>query len=111
MKTVELTDKQASVVVSALDLYLRLGLGQTWAMAEALVELHPDKKFDAWGLREKYTDAIQLDLFGFTPTSSYGISNGNVSDRTKIAFDIEQTIRGRQSLHMGSEPIPTVTST
>jgi hypothetical protein len=111
MKTIELTDHQARIVVAALDLYIRLGLGQIWAVPEALVELHPAKQFNVWELREKYTDAIQLELFDFSPTASYGITHALVADRTKIAFDLEQTIKGRQSLHLGSEPIPKVVST
>jgi hypothetical protein len=106
--TITLTAKQARIVARALDTYLRLGLGQIWTVAERLEELHPAKKFCHWEIRKKWTDAMTADLLGFTPGGSYGISNPLVHDDAKIAYDIEQAMRGTHILHMGSEPIPTV---
>lgn len=107
--TITLTDKQTRILVRALDTFLRLGLGQLWTIGERLEELHPGKQLDHWDIREKWTDAMTSALFGFSKGSSYGIGNHLVHDDAKVAFDIEQTMRGQQSLHMGSEPIPHIT--
>lgn len=107
--TITLTDKQAAIVVRALDTFLRLGLGQIWTVAERLEELHPEKQLHHWDIREQWTDAMTTALLGFSKGASYGIGNPAVHDDAKIAFDLEQTIRGRQWIHMGSEPIPQIT--
>jgi len=109
--TITLTPKQSDVLVKALDCYLRLGLGQIWTVGEALEFLHPVKHLNHWDIREQFTNAMQKQLLGFESNSSYGISNGNVHDYAKIAFDMEQVLRGTQSLHMGSEPLIELTKT
>jgi len=105
--TITLTQKQSDVLVKALDCYLRLGLGQVWAVGEALEFMHPDKKMNHW----EFTDLISKHLLGFDLNSGYGITNEKVHDYAKIAFDMEQVLRDKQVLHLGSEPLIELTKT
>lgn len=118
--TITLTTKQAHVLVNALDIYSRIGLGQTEALAQGLQELHPGIHY--WDIVHKHTDPIKQELFGFTGGASYGVGNPKVSDAASIAYDLQCVIRKcvaqvedhstssvwhSEPLHYGSEPLAT----
>ena len=122
----EISDKQARILINALDAYSRISIGQTEALGDMLTQLFkPENLKDNsyWDIREKYTDKIKQELFGFSPGASYGIGNKKVSDAGHIAYDllcvIRKDIADREThhissvwhgepLHYGSEPLAKI---
>lgn len=92
--TITLSDKQAEVLVGALDLYSRVMIGQLENVEEVLrlaywTELGVEKLDHARGL----FDAAKAVLWGFSRGASYGIHNTKASDKARQAFDLQQAIR------------------
>ena len=110
MKTITITPKQERVLCRALEMLCRLGLGQLWTVAEQLEFLFPDRRLDHWDIRERYIAPMQKAVLGFDASASYGISNEQVHDFAKIAYDMECALRKPDecALHLGSEPMVSV---
>ena len=89
----EISDRQARVMISALDHYSRIGMGQLETVADALCEPRPKECGDRWDIVEKFTDPMKLALLGYSGGASAGICSPAVSDLAKIAYDLECVIR------------------
>jgi len=89
---IEISDKQACVIITALDHYSRIGMGQLETIADALCELRPRLGIDRWDIVE-YTDALKLKLLDFQRGSCNGICSPDVSPLAKIAYDLQCVIR------------------
>jgi len=91
-----ISEKQARVIMDALELFTRIGIGQ---LQEVL--RHPqyqNKIFDDEKVyRESVVllDQIKKILTGHGPNSSYGIACTEVHDDSNIAYDLLQVIRHR----------------
>ena len=120
-----LTMKQLKVVEEALDLYSRVGIGQTEIVKEVLFRFFYDaKKLVQWEKIKCLCDEIKHTLFGFVSGQSYGIAQKEVDDRVKIAYDLDKTIQKQIAtddqhsqmsvwhhgniLHLGSEPLAKI---
>lgn len=92
-----LTMKQLKVVEEALDLYTRVGMGQTEIVKETLFNLfYSDFKkitHEQWDKIKQLCDEIKNVLFDFASGQSYGIANKEVNDKAKIAYDLDKTIQ------------------
>lgn len=96
-----ITKDQANLLVQALDMFSRVGIGQLDAVAnhpeiEARVsrgEADCESYFDAG----KLFDEAKLKLFGLTPGASFGIHNDSVDDSARVAWDLMQVVRHRLS--------------
>lgn len=92
--TLKLTEKQAEVMVKALDLYGRILIGQT----EEVESVYRWHYFQSLTL-EKLQDArdalnvVKFVLWGFHPGASFGIHHPDVHDDARKAFDLQQVIR------------------
>jgi hypothetical protein len=114
------TAEQARVISRALDVYVRLGLGQLGIVAEALDGLHDIQDLD--GLMNALDEAKSRYL-GLCEGRSYGIGNRKVDAAAHVAYDLEKGVQkvlattekhGTHSvwhhgntLKYGSEPLAT----
>ena len=91
-----ISEKQARVMVDALDLFSRIGIGQ---LREVL--RHPQyervilRDNESYKYCERLLDQIKKLLTGFGPSASYGIACPEVHDDSNIAYDLLQVIRHR----------------
>lgn len=92
--TLELTKKQACLVMEALDMYARLNMGQFEMIKElpTIAERIVGEDYD-FAVPE-LTEARNL-LFGMTMgiNGSYGINSDYVHDDARLACDIKEVIR------------------
>jgi len=91
--TITLSDKQANVLVGALDLYSRILIGQLENVEEVLRFSYHDLSLDKLTQVKGLFDAAKSLLFGFGGGASYGIHNHKVPDAARQAFDLLQGIR------------------
>lgn len=94
----KISKHQAEVISLALDVLSRIGLGQfDIAISDAMKE-----RF--WGMEGKdfnrdevqhHFNELKRILTGHPPNGSYGISNEEVNDKYRVAYDIHQVIRNR----------------
>jgi hypothetical protein len=97
-----ITNKSAQIVAQALELYVRLNLGQ-------LHELHNqfcDKNYDIEALEYALLQTKIILFPELQSNESYGIYNNKVKDDVKIAHDIYKEIKysmcdNRDSIHFG----------
>lgn len=93
-----LTEEQAVVLQEALNVYFRLGMGQTHDMWSILsfVARGEDKEFN-WTEWHDAVDQVNNRMSVFFPfnlnNGSYGIGNPKVKEKYKIAVDIHDVIR------------------
>jgi hypothetical protein len=86
-----LTEEHAGILVAALDLYARIGIGQFEVVAEVY---DPGRNLEA-------RDAIHTLLLaakeeaGHPRNGSHGIHNSKVDDRFRASFDLKQVIQNR----------------
>jgi hypothetical protein len=87
----EISDKQAHVIIEALDVYSRIGMGQLEAVPH-LISSHA-LGVDAWSIIDRFTDPMKRELFGHPPGGSYSIVSGNVPVPFQIAYEMQCVIR------------------
>jgi hypothetical protein len=101
---VELSEDHADIIESALDLYVRIGLGQF----DEIVRVYD------WGFRlppdvkEKMRETAKTIkvMAGHPPHGSYGLLHPEVCDRFRVAYDIIQAFRERNSRELPTiEPL------
>lgn len=98
--TLHLTEKQARVIVNALDLYSRIGMGQLKEVAYVLRQ-NPlpkaDPELDARiTLLSDIRDRLDtLSRYWMNGSGYYGITSKSISDVFRTAWDIQQVIRHR----------------
>lgn len=93
MYQLTVSEEQARVISSALDLYSRIGIGQFEEILSVL------KRYDQ-KVFQKDTRAADILLqevkrvvYDLTPNSSFGIHNKDVSNGFRIAWDIKKVIQ------------------
>ena len=90
--TVELNEEQRRVVLSALNLFFRLHMGQ---YREFLYEVVPNE-VDRDDVRQKMIEIHQLvypELSGLN--ASYGIRSAQTPEKARVACDIHDAIRSK----------------
>lgn len=91
----KLTTQQAHVVIQALDLFSRLGMGQFEIVSEVLRDIGVMRYSDAdFNEKRDSTDALLDELkavFGHPPNGSLGIMAA--VEPSRIAYDIECVLR------------------
>lgn len=103
-----LTIPQARAVVEALDIYMRLGLGQVHMVSEMVADGSIPIKADHLGNPEMdaihnvaaLCNEIRREL-GFQPGESYGVGNRVVSDKAHRAYEIEKVVKKALAMHDG----------
>lgn len=89
-----LTEKQAEVVIKALDLYTRMGLGQLERVLEvAALEGQQWEGPTDYETAESAMVTLKKALTGFALNASYGIYSEKVRDTFRVAYDIMQVLR------------------
>jgi hypothetical protein len=96
-----LSRKQAKVLVSALDLFSRIGLGQLEeveqvAQRHGLYTAKPGKETPSsseHALIRRWLAELKMLIYGFEPNASFGIFNPRLPAAFKISHDLEQVIR------------------
>jgi hypothetical protein len=92
-----LTEKQAQVLVNALDLYSRIGMGQFSEIAHVLrmnVLGNPSWQVDALAKVEEITREASSYWMGGSG-DYYGITSEKINDIFRVAWDLQQVIRYR----------------
>jgi hypothetical protein len=92
-----MTEKQAQVLVNALDLYSRIGMGQLTEVAHILrmtVVGNPSGTVDALDAVERLTREASSMWMGGSG-GYYGITSEKISDVFRVAWDLQQVIRYR----------------
>jgi hypothetical protein len=95
-----LTENQARVIVKALDLYSRIGMGQLGEIAYVLMNYSKSSsdneiqdRADRFHVLRERLDIISQSWMG--RSGHYGISSEKISDVFRIAWDIQQVVRHR----------------
>jgi hypothetical protein len=91
-----LSQKQAEVLVRALDLYSRIGIGQ---FEEVLDVYDRELKLD-YERRERFRVKLNQakNEAGHPSNGSYGISSPEVRDEFRVSYDIQQVVRNKLAL-------------
>jgi hypothetical protein len=98
--TIHLTERQARVIVDALDLFSRIGMGQLKEVAYVLRQ-NPLPSYDPdleirTNLLFKIRDKLDiLARYWMKGPGYYGITSKSISDKFRIAWDIQQVVRHR----------------
>lgn len=89
MYTLTLSKEQLRVVDHALELLVRMGLGQINTAVDLcyLFQTKDPKKV------KNMCDELKKELTGFEGGASWGIHSKEISEEYRVACDIEQTIR------------------
>lgn len=88
-----ISDKQASVLIRALDCYSRIGMGQLECIGDAIEETRHESELNRWLIKEQFLDVMKRELFGHAPNSSDGICSPRTGDNAKIAYDLQCVVR------------------
>lgn len=120
--TIELTETQARIVLSAVEEWFRLRMGQYWELAEGLAFLgfvhdpeHPEKFYAAIAKRDHIMHVLRAVMQIAFP--NYGTPSVNPVE-VNIASDIWALLRWELStkdewmstpFQMGAEPMPKIT--
>lgn len=107
-----ITIPQARAMVDALDIYMRLGLGQVHMVAEMVADGSIPIKAGSLQIPEMdvihnvtaLCNEIRREL-GFLPGESYGVGNRAVSDKAHRAYELEKVVK--KALAMHNNPTPT----
>ncbi len=89
-----LSEHQADIVIRALDLYTRIGIGQF----EEVEHVYSRTNLAAdWKTAERIRAGLNIakEAAGHHPNGSYSIHNDKVDDNFRAAYDIQQVIRHR----------------
>jgi len=93
MYTLTLNEKQAEVLVAALDLYTRIGIGQF----EEIVNVYDRAAKLPLVIRDGMRNGLNFakQLVGHPKNGSYGIHHPDVDDDFRASYDLKQVIRHR----------------
>ena len=99
--TLTMSEEQAQVVVRALDLYTRIGIGQF----EEILRVY-DPLSETWGSGHQfaleYIGEIKAQA-GHPMNGSHGIHHPEVRDEFRAAYDVQQVIRNRIAFDQNPE--------
>lgn len=85
----EMTGVQARIIARALDLFVRLGLGQTEEAADFLDTVLDVKDLEA--LRQTMR-AVKVEQLGCPANGSYGIGNSKLHPQVHDAYDVKKAL-------------------
>lgn len=88
---IELSDKQAHVLINALDCFSRLGMGQLNCITDGITTARGE--FIEPTVVERFIGPLKRELFGHSLHSSDGICSPKTGDNAKIAYDLQCVIR------------------
>lgn len=92
MITVTLTNKQTKVLVDALDAYTRAKVGQFSYSLDHMVKTPKGASISIKTLLEIEKQLIKLFFPELKQNQCYGITNEEVPDEARIAYDIYQVL-------------------
>ena len=106
-----ITIPQARAMVEALDIYMRLGLGQIQTVAEMVADGSIPIKSGSLQIPEMdvihnvtaLCNEIRREL-GFSAGESYGVGNRAVSDKAHRAYELEKVVKKALSMHNNPNP-------
>ena len=106
-----LTIPQARAMAEALEIYMRLGLGQVHMVAEMVADGSIPIKAESVKIPEMdaihniaaLCNEIRREL-GFQVGESYGVGTRGVSDKAHRAYEIEKAIKRALALHENPNP-------
>jgi hypothetical protein len=97
-----LDEKQAELLVQALDLATRLHLGQTNIVGEYLQGCSPRSADPE--IVDATLERLRRECFGFSRSESFGITSEKISDDARAMWDIHQVLRHRLSWDRAGNP-------
>jgi hypothetical protein len=129
--SIKLTEAQMRVISDALELYMRIRLGQIETVVDPwmFAKRGDGRPQTAELLHEarRQLESVKEVLTGFSPTASWGIRAEEVPDVARVASDLRDVIRHHlawerspegggsvdfyKPMHWGSEPLPVVEGT
>ena len=114
--TITLNDKQAKVVVEALDAYSRLFSGQISIALEYVYKGSPREKYPNYHVMRELERKINAEVLpALPPDAHYGILCSEMDNRAKIAYDMYQLLREvlhpRDKLMLNTSGEPEITIT
>ena len=91
-----ITEKQARLIVDALDLYSRIGMGQLQEVAFVLRSNSFEDTID-FGILDKVTELLRkASSYWMNGSGGYhGIYSDKINDNFRVAWDLQQVIRYR----------------
>jgi hypothetical protein len=97
--TIEVNEEQARLMAEALDLYMRVRLGQIEVIIDPwrFAKRGDGQEQTANHLvhAESLIGEAKMVLTGFTPSASFGIGSSDLPDSAKVAQDMRSVIRHR----------------
>lgn len=104
--TLTITEEQANVLIKALDLYKRIGMGQIDEIKHVTVPA-PGHKYK-WVELDQTMAILKLQLLGWPHiNTAHSIMSKDLPDQFRVAWDIQQVVRNRlahDSLKPGEKP-------
>jgi len=91
--TLRLTEKQATVITTALDLYSRVLMGQVENVEEVLRWTYPKLSMEKLQTARLLLNSVKEVLWGFPANANHGIHNPEVHDKARQAYDLLQVVR------------------
>lgn len=92
--TLVMTEEQAKVLRTALDVYWRIGLGDLGEVASLIARQHAPMPLRQWTMVRESLEAIKADVFGLAPNATHGIfSEEKVPAGAREVYDIVQVLR------------------
>ena len=92
--TLTMSEEQSQLLVKALDLYSRIGIGQFEEILDVYDPLHRLVPVEAKDTARKLLDSVKA-VYGHPANGSHGIHNPEVRDEFRAAYDIQRVVRHR----------------
>ena len=91
MYQIEVTEKQAQIISEATELYARIQAGQLGEVALYI----PRSRLDHIQVVRDALREAELHFTGMAPGAYFGITNSDIRDAARIAWDLSQVVRHR----------------
>ncbi len=92
--TLNMSEEQAQILVRALDLYSRIGIGQFEEILDVYDPLHKRVPVEARDAARRLLNSVKA-VYGHPANGSNGIHSPEVRDEFRAAYDIQQVVRHR----------------
>ncbi len=89
----QISEIQARVLINALDAYSRIYLGQFDTAILDQFLFSPDVSGPQMNAARKLLDETKKVITGHDSNASFGIHSTEVSDKARVAYDLQQVIR------------------
>ena len=115
--TVELSDNQRTLLSKTLDIFSRIVMGQLHILFEALdvpdefnknqhmMQAYHDAYWDGGAGAKEARDILFPAIKNFGWHGGYGISNQNVAEDSRLAYQLSRALENKYALPVTSEPI------